>query len=80
MFNLMILIGILVNLIVVEKNKLISLFPIVSILIFTVLIIKFTKIAFGITDVNSDEEWFYNIYNRGCLIFIIITFLIKVFN
>lgn len=74
MFNLVVLILILVDLIVIQNNNLISLFPIISIILFMSLIIKFIRISFGCIKINLNKEWFYNFYNREVFIFIIIIF------
>lgn len=61
-------------------HKIFSLFPIIAIIIFIILIIRFVRIAFERIKINSSEEWYYNTYNKGCIIVIVIMFLMRVFN
>ena len=79
MINLIILSLILIDLIVIGNHKIFSLFPIISIIIFLTLIIRFERIAFQRGKINSSEEWYYNTYNRDCIIVIVVMLLIRLF-
>lgn len=75
----LILVAVLLDLVLIGKVGLLTFFPILSFAIFSFLIVRFIRIALGNSKVNEYEEWFYDCYNRGCTIFIVIALLVKVF-
>lgn len=69
----------MIDLTVNGDSRVLSFFPIITLGIFIFLIVRFIRIAIGNINVNENEECFYNLYNRGCLIFLIGMCLFKIF-
>lgn len=70
----------MIDLTVNGDSRVLSFFPIITLGIFIFLIVRFIRIAIGNINVSENEEWFYNLYNRGCLIFLIGMCLLKYFK
>lgn len=69
----------MIDLTVNGDSRVLSFFPIITLGIFIFLIVIFIRIAIGNINVSENEEWFYNLYNRGCVIFLIGMCLFKIF-
>lgn len=69
----------MIDLTVNGDSRVLSFFPIITLGIFIFLIVRFIRIAIGNINASENEEWFYNLYNRGCLIFLIVMCLFKIF-
>ena len=77
--NIVALLVAMIDLTVNGDSRVLSFFPIITLGIFIFLIVRFIRIAIGNINVSENEEWFYNLYNRGCLIFLIGMCLFKIF-
>ncbi|WP_286909794.1 hypothetical protein [Clostridium sp. UBA1652] len=78
--NIVALLVAMIDLTVNGDSRVLSFFPIITLGIFIFLIVRFIRIAIGNINVSENEEWFYNLYNRGCVIFLIGMCLFKIFK